>query len=124
MQHSSDFVFLLGLLFFCISACAPRQDKPQLPTNQPDITGRITQLTTNDKLRITVEADPADSTNTAKAIVLISAGAQLVERHGSDLHTIKSDALKEGDSVSVWFDGPVLMSYPMQAGAKTVVLEK
>jgi hypothetical protein len=122
MQRSSNLVLLLSLMLFC--SCAGRQDKSELPATQPDITGWITQLTTTDKFRMRVEAEPGDSTHAAKAVVLVSPQARILERSGDELHTIKSEDLKEGDSVSVWFDGPVLMSYPMQAGAKIVVLEK
>lgn len=121
MQHSDVIVFFLGLLFFVISACSPREPGSQIPATQPDLTGRITQLTTTDKFRILVEADPADSTATAKAKIIVPAEVRIVQRSGG---TIERETLKEGDSVSVWFDGPVLMSYPMQAGAKIVVLEK
>lgn len=121
MQHSDGIVFFLGLLFFVMSACSSQKPDPQIPAKQPDITGRITQLTVHDKLRILVETDPADSTTTPKASIVLPVEAHIVRRSGG---TIERETLKEGDSVSVWFDGPVLMSYPMQAGAKIVVLEK
>lgn len=121
MQHSDGIVFFLGLLFFVMSACSPQKPDPQIPATQPDITGRITQLTTTDRFRILVEADPADSTTTAKATIVVPVEARIVQRSGDP---IEKEMLQEGDSISVWFDGPVLMSYPMQAGAKIVVREQ
>lgn len=116
---------LLAALVVWSTGCSSRQAGQQLPATEPDIKGTVTQVTTEaGDSRILVEEDPADSSGTAKGWVRVTGEAQVWERNGDELHESAGGELKEGSVVSVWFDGPVLMSYPLQAGAKIVVLEK
>ena len=126
MKHGC-IVFSLFVLLVCAVGCSQQQrdEEHELPAANPDIRGVITQVNgTPDDLRILVEEDPADSTTTAKASIHIRAGAQVLERSGTTVRGIDVAELKDSVRVSVWYDGPVLLSYPARAGAKTVVVEK
>jgi beta-N-acetylhexosaminidase len=105
---------LLVLMALVIGGCAATA-----PTRPADITGVVTRLTIgNDGPQILVEENPADAAGSGKALV----------RTGGSTHwfsggaTFDASKLKQGMRVSVWFDGPVATSYPVQAVASDVVI--
>lgn len=112
-----------------LAGCSSGAGEAQLPSTEPDIRGTITKIDrTDESFRMMVEADPMDSVQhgatSPKSNVAVTEEARLYERTGDDLREISRSDLREGFIVSVWFDGPVLLSYPSRSGAKVVVLEE
>jgi hypothetical protein len=99
-------------------ACAPAQPKNEpLPAGDPSVAGQITAASPTS---MQVEENPADSSGSAKAVVHITDDTKILLRDGTRLNA--SD-LQVGRRARVWFIGPVLESYPVQATAEFVVLE-
>jgi hypothetical protein len=116
-----------GALLILLTACAGPPEMP--PTSQPSISGVITRAERvsagNDVIaRIVVEENPAESAGSAKASVRITPRTRIIAREGASSRSNPLDALIEGARVSVWFTGPVAESYPVQATADVVVLER
>ena len=59
-----------------------------------------------------------------KAFVTVDAGSQILRRAREGYAEAAFDALELGQVVDVWFSGPVAESYPVQAGAKAVVISE
>lgn len=57
-----------------------------------------------------------------KASVTIDRGSQILRDAGEGHVEAGFDAFQAGQLVQVWFSGPVAESYPVQAGAKAVVI--
>lgn len=119
------------LLALAVAGCSTGNADVQLPEEDPDIRGTITQVDRAEgSLHIMVEADPSDSVmsanprGTPKSRVRIMEDSQLLEREEEGVDRIAADDLEKGDLVAVWFNGPVLQSYPSQSGAAVVVLER
>lgn len=71
-----------------------------------------------------VEERPvAPGAGVAKAIVSMPASARVVRRTATGGTLAAFADLGIGQTVSVWFDGPVLESYPSQARGSVVVIE-
>lgn len=94
---------------------APRSGT--LPTSEPSIAGAITAV---EGIRIRVETDPRSPSGSPKASVRVDSTATILRRSGE---LARLEDLKLGSRVSVWFDGPVMESYPVQAIAGTIVVE-
>jgi hypothetical protein len=91
---------------------------PDVMTSEaPSIRGTITRKV-QDRLR--VEEEPLDSSGSPKASVRITAATRVVRSSGE---SAGRDDLRQGQRVSVWFDGPVQQSYPVQATAGAVRIE-
>lgn len=88
-----------------------------VPSVEPSIRGVITAIEEGSLL---VEENPADESGSAKAHVRL--GPTTVIRSGSGTPATATD-LKPGVSVSVWFEGPVAESYPVQAFGSTILIE-
>ena len=122
---------LAVLLALAVAGCSTGNADVQLPEGEPDIRGTITQIDRGEgTLHIMVEADPSDSVmsanprGTPKSRVRIMAESQLLGREEEGVRRITADDLEKGDLVGVWFNGPVLQSYPSQSGAAVVGLER
>lgn len=100
------------------AACAPSQP----PSRTPDITGEITRVTdTSGGVLILVEAVPADTSGSPKASVRVDGATRIFGGGTSDAQrNATSGELVTGMEVSVWFEGPAAMSYPVQAKAATI----
>ena len=114
----------LAALFFAAAACSaqpgaelPLASLPEIPPMQPSISGVVTHVEGD---RVRVEERPAEASGSDKAAVRLTERTQLLHRDGSP--ATRAD-LVIGTRVSVWFMGPVLESYPVQATARAVVLE-
>jgi len=96
----------------------------KLPTEQPGIRGVITKAdSTAGSSYILVEENPADASGSNKASVRIMDQTKIYRRSGSSVEKVSGTALTIGKQVSVWFEGPVAESYPVQGSASVVVLE-
>ena len=108
-----------------LAACTPASESKLPPTSlaaeQPDgppsITGTITAISDG---RARIEARPADEDGSPKAVVEFT-GARILRRSGG---TAAASDVAVGQRVSAWFTGPVLRSYPEQAVAAVVVIER
>ena len=97
----------------------------RLPTTGEGILGLITQLRAPfgqvEGFRILVEQDSTRSAGTPKADVLVSGNTRVVERGGRPSTPM---ALRLCQEVRIFFDGPVAESFPVQARAGTIVIER
>ena len=94
------------------------------PAGPPGIRGIITRAdSTAGSSNILVEEDPADASGSNKASVRINEETKIYRRSGGSLEKSIATALTIGKQVSVWFEGPVAESYPVQGSASVVVLE-
>jgi hypothetical protein len=96
----------------------------ELSAEPPGIRGFITKAdSTAGSSNILVEEDPADASGSSKASVRIKDETKIYRRTGGSLEKSSKAALTVGKQVSVWFEGPVAESYPVQGTASVVVLE-
>ncbi len=67
-----------------------------------------------------VEANPSEESGSPKAVVRMRPETSVAYRSGEPSRTRD---LTVGHYVSVWFEGPVMESYPVQGTAGTIVIE-
>ena len=96
------------ILAILIAACATG------PVGEPSITGVVTNISGD---RILVEENPQQSAGSAKASVRITEKTEIRSSSGG---TATRGDLRVGDQVRVWFTGPVMESYPVQATAARI----
>ena len=110
----------LLLSLMVAAACAPTDP----PSRSPDITAEITRVTdTTGGVLILVETVPTDPTGSPKASVRVDGATRIFGGGASEAQRNATAAeLIAGMEVSVWFDGPAAMSYPVQAKAATIVV--
>lgn len=60
----------------------------------------------------------------SKSVVTVLRGVPVLRRAGGGVTIAAFDSLRVGQRVSAWFDGPVLESYPSQARARVLVIER
>jgi hypothetical protein len=98
---------------------------PGFPARLPDITGFVTAVTEpaapGGSRRIRVVQDSTRSAGTPAADVRVPAHVRVVRRETA---TTRGAAIERCQVVSVWFDGPVAESFPVQATAGGVVIER
>jgi beta-N-acetylhexosaminidase len=108
-------VLALCLALVAVSGCSQK-----LPTTTPGITGTITSLLpgTNGPANFLVQGNeqPAGAVSD-KAQVTIGSQTRFFDRYGK---RIPPRGIGVGTKVSVWFDGPVAESYPVQGTALAV----
>jgi beta-N-acetylhexosaminidase len=108
------------LLALFVVGCADRA-----PSTAPDIVGQITRATTSvvdgsRRINILVEAVPNDLSGSPKALVTVDRSTRIL--HANANISARVEDLLPGATVSVWFDGPVAESYPVQARAGTLLI--
>ncbi len=118
---------LVSTLLFSslISAgCSPAVTDPSvtdaasaIPRTTPSIVGQVTAIALP---TIVVEEKPNEPHGAAKAGVRITDSTR-VSRRGKGVVGVTE--LRVGQQVSVWFTGPVMESYPLQATAGVIVIE-
>jgi beta-N-acetylhexosaminidase len=72
------------------------------------------------RITILVEAVPNDLSGSAKALVTVDRSTRIF--HANASVTARVEDLLPGTTVSVWFEGPVAESYPVQARAGTLLI--
>jgi hypothetical protein len=87
------------------------------PRTAPSIIGQVTAIALP---VITVEEKPTEPHGSAKAFVRTTNDTQVLRRGEGGLGTAE---LQVGQQVKVWFTGPVMESYPLQATASVIVIE-
>ena len=119
---------LVGALVVLVSSLAcgndllsKEQQQKELPLIGPSMTGRVTATNRSGERigSIRVEANPADSSGSPKAVVRITQTTTVLraDRKGD------FNDLRVGDWVRVWFVGPVMESYPVQVQGGVVVVD-
>jgi hypothetical protein len=71
-----------------------------------------------------VEQIPTRSAGYPIAWIAVPRGTDVVQRAGGSVSRGSSQELAVGLRVQVWFTGPVAESYPVQATAGTVLIER
>jgi uncharacterized protein DUF3221 len=97
----------MAVLIFS-AACAART------LGEPSITGVVTNLQGG---RILVEENPQETAGSEKASVRITEQTEIISASGNK---VSLSDLRTGDRVRVWFTGPVMESYPVQATAARI----
>jgi hypothetical protein len=89
--------------------------------DQPDLVGQIQEI---QAARLLVRGPaPADGANPRLVWVTITAKTRILEP-GTPTKTLTADELKVGDQVTLWFTGPVKESYPEQATARQIWVQR
>lgn len=88
-----------------------------IPRTTPSIIGQVTAIALP---VIVVEENPAEQHGSNKANVRITGDTQVL-RLGEGV--VGASKLRVGQQVRVWFAGPVMESYPLQATAGVIVIE-
>lgn len=96
-----------------------------VPTEAASIIGDITQVEQGeDRLRILVEQIPTRNAGHPIAWIAVTRRTTVVQRAGGIISPGSSAELAVGMRVQAWFTGPVAESYPVQATAGTVLIER
>lgn len=96
-----------------------------VPAQSADIIGDITQVEQADgRIRILVEQIPTRSAGYPIAWISVNRGTDVVQRAGGAVTRGSSRDVATGMRVQVWFTGPVAESYPVQATAGTLLIER
>ena len=110
--------------FLISSGCSPAVTDPSvsdataaIPLATPSIIGQVTGIALP---TIVVEEKPTEPHGSAKARVRITDGTQVLRRGEG---VVAATELRVGQQVKVWFTGPVMESYPLQATAGMIVIE-
>lgn len=106
---------LLGAALLAAGCTTVHRDA--IPGREPDITGVITAFSTNE---LRVEAVPGDTAASPKAVLRLTERTRVLLPNGARELAAQ---LRQGQRVRVWFDGPVLQSYPVRGGAGTIVID-
>jgi hypothetical protein len=100
-------------------ACAPNGGT--LPNDAPYMSGTITIIgRVAEGWRVRVEERPQDVSGSAKGVFRVDGGTIVRRADGS---RVRAEDLREGQRVRVWVTGPVMESYPVQAGARAIVVD-
>jgi hypothetical protein len=93
------------------------------PNGPPSIRGTITSVSLlGGQGVILVEERPQDRAGSDKASVTVKASTRIYRgRVGASSRASFGD-LRNAQLVEVWFDGPVLTSFPVQATASVIVI--
>ena len=115
---------LLGLLIVLVVTAVDCICVPKALETDPEVTGSITEIHSvgEDGIlgRILVESPATDWLD--KYMVTINDETHIFEQNEEGLCQVTFGALETGQRVQLWFTGPVMESFPMQATAKQVVI--
>ena len=107
----------LLLMFGCASPAGPL-------TTEPDFYGFITGINAidnNDVIGSIAVESHADKI-VDKYVITIKDTTSLFRQDGEDYQEISFNDLEARQWLKIWFDGPVMESWPMQAGALQIVV--
>lgn len=89
----------------------------EIPRTTPSIVGQVTAVALP---TVMVEEKPTEPHGSAKAGVRITDVTQVLRRGEG---VVGATELRVGQQVKIWFTGPVMESYPLQATAGMIVIE-
>lgn len=97
----------------------------QLPAESPSIIGEVKEVEGGgDAPRILVEQVPTRSAGFPVAWIDLPSSARIYVRRDGYTYPATAADIAPGARVQAWFTGPVRESYPVQATAGTVVVER
>jgi hypothetical protein len=115
-------VALLPLAALVLACSEDSNNSPSEPTTPAGITGVITSTFTTGIARgvIRVEFSPSNANEGPKALVNVTPTTTifLLNKEEGEFRNLAT-----GIWVRVWFDGPVMESYPVQGTAGTIVID-
>ena len=111
----------LGLVAIVLACKGPSQKIPDAPVS---LLGRVTavQKSGGGVGTVNVEAPSVHAVGGTRVVVRVMDSTTVIGA-APDHGKADFNALKTGEWVRVWFVGPVLQSYPMQANAGTIVVD-
>jgi hypothetical protein len=109
-------------LVLLLAAGCSSPDEPV--TTEPDFTGFITDITTigNNDVVGSIAAESHADKIVDKYVITVRDSTSLFRQDGDKYTEISFDDLEKRQTVRVWFDGPVMESFPMQATALQIVV--
>jgi hypothetical protein len=100
-------------------ACAPNGGT--LPNDAPFMSGTVTAIgRVAEGWSVRVEERPQDVSGSMKGVFRVGERTN-VRRAGGG--AVRAEELREGQRVRVWVTGPIAESYPVQAGARVIVID-
>lgn len=113
----------VALLITCsaVAGCSGSSKKPSLPSEQPLLTGMITQKTGD---RILIEADPTQPSGAPKCWLQVSSETLIYRDANGTPEKASAREIAAGQQVRAWSSGPVRESYPCQGTAGTILILK
>lgn len=115
-------------LLLGIVACTPSESLETISRQPPSIRGTVTAVeraqASAQRSSIRIEERPDQSSGDDKALVSLVESTLLYERKGEELARISMDSVQTGWLAEAWFEGPVAESYPVQATASLVIVER
>ncbi len=109
---AAGMVLLLAVVVGCAGA---------KPLETPaDFTGQITEVYPGDPGRFLAEFDNGEWVD--KYVVTITEATNIFRQDGESYTEAAFDSLEAGQTVAIWFSGPVKESYPMQVDAGQIVI--
>ncbi len=118
-------VSTLMLISLISSGCSPVVTDPSvsdatatIPRTMPSIIGQITAINLP---TIVVEEKPTEPHGSPKARVKTTNETKVFIRDGG---VVSGAELRVGQQVKVWFAGPAMESYPLQATAGVIIIEQ
>jgi uncharacterized protein DUF3221 len=122
-MHRPPFLLLVLPLLVLLS-CSVRSASEAPPATDPDLRGTVTRADLSaEPPAVLVEEKPEETTGSAKALVRLTEETRILRRVGDGVERAALEDLAVGQTVSVWFSGPVMESYPVQGTAAAVVME-
>jgi hypothetical protein len=123
MKHISLFG-LVGMLFGLVVVSIGCASDVQPIETEADFLGFITEINSDGEGgvlgQISVESHADKLVD--KYVITIEDETLIFEHDGDNLRKTNFEALENQQWVKIWFDGPVMESFPMQATAEQVVI--
>ncbi len=132
MRHTVGVLRALAVLalsgtVIVLGGCGDAEDarpaSPALPSGSADIMGVIQALhpgSATCAVTLSVVADPAAAGEYDRADIAVTGRSTVWAEAQDGVRSLTVDDLSEGQTVAVWFAGPVRESYPVQAMARSV----
>ena len=121
MNHPAARVLIV--LVAALGWACPNRPADGPPGTAPDLRGTITRAGEGEEGRLLVEERPGEASGSNKASLRLTPATRLWARTAEGVRPAERAEFTVGQTVSVWFEGPVAESYPVQATAGTLVLE-
>jgi hypothetical protein len=108
---------VLLLAIGCVSPAGPL-------ATEPDFNGFITDVNTIDNKDVigSVAVESHADKLLEKYVITVTTDTALFQQVGDDFQAISFDDLEVKQWLQIWFDGPVMESWPMQAKALQIVI--
>ena len=114
-------IIIVGIALLLMVGCA----SPAEPlTTEPDFYGFITEVRAvgNNNVVGTIAVESHADKIVDKYVITVKNTTSLFRQDGEVYYEISFDGLEAKQWLKIWFDGPVMESWPMQARALQVVI--